>query len=133
MPLRPLAAAATVLALPAWAQALPPLSEVEVVTEGLIQTALAYEVDRVCDELDGRRLQGIAFLWSLHGEARSLGYSRAEIEAYVEDDAEKDRLEAVARERLAALGAVEGQPATFCEVGRRLMAEGTPAGRLLSD
>ena len=63
------------------AQDLPPLGEVEVVTEGLINTAIAYELDRKCDELEGRRLQGIAFLWSLESEARRLGYSRDEIAA----------------------------------------------------
>ena len=135
MPAHRLAALLALCTLPGGllAQSLAPLREVPVVTEGLIETAIAYEIDRVCDDLDGRRIQGIAFLWSLHGSARDLGYSRAQIEAFVNDDAEKDRLEGIARERLAGLGAVEGQAATYCEVGRRLIAEGTPAGRLLSD
>lgn len=118
-------------ALPA--QGRPPLGEVEVVTEGLIQTAIAYEIDRVCEELDGRRIQGIAFLWSLHAEARRLGYSGSEIEAFVDDDAEKDRLEAIARERLRGMGAVEGRPATYCEVGRAEIAAGSRIGQLLVD
>lgn len=129
-------AALTVLALlpaAAPAQARPPLSEVEVVTEGLIDTAIAYEIDRVCEELDGRRVQGIAFLWSLHGEARALGYSHGEIEAFVDDDVEKDRLEGIARGRLREMGALEGQPATYCEVGRAEIARGSQIGRLLSD
>ena len=133
-PLRPLALGALCLlpgALPA--QELPPLSEVEVVTEGLIQTAIAYEIGEVCESIDGRKIAGIAFLWSLHSEARRLGYSREEIEAFVDDDAEKDRLEAIARERLAGMGAVEGSPDTYCEVGRAEIAAGTQVGRLLSD
>lgn len=117
----------------ALAQGLPPLGEVEVVTEGLIQTAIAYEIDRVCDELDGRRLQGIAFLWSLHSEARRLGYSRQEIETFIDDDEEKDRLERIARQRLRDMGAVRGQPETYCAVGRTEIARGSQAGRLLAD
>jgi hypothetical protein len=118
-------------ALPA--QELPPLGQVESVTEGLIQTAIAYEIGKVCDGIDGRRLAGIAFLWSLESEARRLGYSRDEIEAFIDDDAEKDRLEGIARERLAAKGAVEGQPETYCEVGRAEIAAGSQIGRLLND
>lgn len=132
---QPLAALAVLALLPgaALAQARPPLSEVGVVTEGLIQTAIAYEIDRVCDELDGRRLQGIAFLWSLHSEARRLGYSREEIDAYVDDDEEKDRLEKIARQRLRDMGAVRGEPQTYCEVGRAEIASDSQAGRLLAD
>ena len=135
MPFSRFAALALVSALPegAFAQGLPPLGEVDVVTEGLIQTAIAYEIDRVCDELDGRRLQGIAYLWSLHGQARRLGYSSDEIDAFIDDDAEKDRLEGIARERLSGMGAVEGDPATYCAIGRAEIASGSQVGRLLSD
>ena len=115
------------------AQDLPPLGQVEVITEGLINTAIAYELDRKCEELDGRRLQGIAFLWSLESEARRLGYSRQEIEAFIDDDEEKDRLEGIARERLRGMGAVEGQPDTYCAVGRQEIANGSQVGRLLND
>ena len=122
-------------ALPAvaGAQDRPPLGQVEVITEGLINTAIAYEIDRKCEELDGRRLQGIAFLWSLESEARRLGYSRDEIRAFIDDDEEKDRLEAIARERLRGMGAVEGQWDTYCAVGREEIAKASPIGRLLND
>lgn len=133
-PLRPLALG-LLAALPtvAAAQDLPPLGQVEVITEGLINTAIAYELDRKCDELEGRRLQGIAFLWSLESEARQLGYSRQEIEAFIDDDEEKDRLEGIARERLRGMGAVEGQWDTYCAVGREEIAKASPIGRLLND
>ena len=133
-PLRPLALG-LLAALPtvAAAQELPPLGQVEVITEGLINTAIAYELDRKCDELEGRRLQGIAFLWSLESEARQLGYSRQEIEDFIDDDEEKDRLEGIARERLRGMGAVEGQWDTYCAVGREEIAKASPIGRLLND
>jgi hypothetical protein len=118
-------------ALPA--QERPPLGQVEVVTEGLIDTAIAYEIGKVCDGIDGRRLAGIAFLWSLQSEARRLGYSRQEVQAFVDDKGEKARLEGIARERLRGLGAVEGQPETYCAVGRAQIAAGSQVGRLLND
>ena len=133
-PLRPFALA-LLAALPAvaGAQDRPPLGQVEVITEGLINTAIAYELDRKCDGLDGRRLQGIAFLWSLESEARQLGYSRDEIRAFIDNDEEKDRLEGIARERLRGMGAVEGQWDTYCAVGRDEIAKESQIGRLLDD
>ena len=115
------------------AQERPPLGEVKAITEGLIETAIAYEIDQVCEALDGRRLQGIALLWSLNSEARRLGYSQEEIRAFIDDDAEKDRLEAIARERLRGMGAVEGQAETYCDVGRAEIARASQIGRLLDE
>ena len=132
---RPLLALALLCGAPAAsaAQDLPPLGEVPVITEGLINTAIAYELDRKCDDLEGRRLQGIAFLWSLESEARRLGYSRQEIEDFIDNDAEKDRLEGIARERLRGMGAVEGEWDTYCAVGREEIAKGSQIGKLLDD
>jgi hypothetical protein len=131
----PLLALGLLAALPAMAgaQDRPPLGQVPVITEGLINTAIAYELDRKCDELDGRRLQGIAFLWSLESEARRLGYSRDEIRDFIDNDEEKDRLEGIARERLRGMGAVEGEWDTYCAVGREEIARGSRIGKLLDD
>jgi len=109
----------------------PEIGNVTHITEGLINTAIAYEIDRVCDSIDGRTLEGINFLWSLKQHASELGYSDAEIRAYVDNEEEKDRLEAIARDRLRAMGAVEGQPETYCGVGRAEMAAQSEIGRFL--
>ena len=109
----------------------PPLGQVEPITEGLITAAIVYEIGRVCEPVHSRRVQGIGYLLSLQAKARSLGYSREEIDAFVEDEAEKARLEAIARARLRAMGAIEGQPDTFCAVGRAEMARGSQIGALL--
>jgi hypothetical protein len=109
----------------------PEIGQIEVISEGLINTAIAYEIDRVCDSLDGRRIEGINVLWSLKEHASELGYTDDEIRAFVDNDEEQDRLEAIARERLRNMGAVEGQPETYCTVGRTEMAAGSAIGRLL--
>ncbi len=101
------------------------------VTEGLIAVAIAYEIGERCDDLSARRLTGINYLFSLKAEAERLGYTDAEIDAFVDDDAEQDRLEAIARTRLRDLGAVEGQWATYCTVGQAQIAQNTVAGQLL--
>jgi hypothetical protein len=109
----------------------PPLSDVSVITEGLINTAIAYEIDQRCDNLEGRMVAGVNFLWSLKAHASDLGYSDDEIKAYIDNDGEKDRLEAIARQRLRDMGAVEGEWESYCTVGRSEMAAGSQIGRLL--
>jgi hypothetical protein len=112
----------------------PPLGEVPEIAEGLIATAIAYEVGRVCGPVDGRRVQGLAYLLQLQGRARELGYSQEEINAFIDgDDPERARLEGVARSRLAALGAVEGDEESHCAVGRAEIAKGSQIGRLLTE
>ncbi|SMY07794.1 DUF5333 domain-containing protein [Flavimaricola marinus] len=109
----------------------PGLNNEARITNGLIDTAIAYEIGRKCDSLEPRIIQGINFLYELRSHAQSLGYTSAEIDSYIENDAEKDRLEAIARDRLRALGGVEGEWETYCEVGRAQIAAGTQIGRLL--
>ena len=101
------------------------------ITEGLIAVGIAYEIGEVCPSIDGRTLRGLGRLMSLRGRAKALGYSESEIEAFVDDDAEKDRLEAVARDRLARMGARPGDAASHCAVGRAEVARGSAVGRLL--
>jgi len=119
------------LGLPMPGSAAGSLAEEAVVTEGLIATAIAYEIGRRCDSLHPRMLAGIAFLNRLKSYAAGQGYTAAQIDAYVDDDAEQDRLEAIARARLAEKGGVVGDWATYCAVGRAEMAVGSQIGQLL--
>ena len=101
------------------------------ITEGLIAVGMAYEISEQCDSIDARKLTGITTLLGLRNQALSLGYSRDEVDAYIDDDAEKDRLEAIAWTRLEALGVTRSDPASFCTVGRARIAAGDAVGRLL--
>lgn len=106
-------------------------ANVERVTEGLIATGMAYELSEKCGDVDARLLRGLNFLFGLKAHLRQLGYSNAEVDAFVDDRAEKDRLEAIARERLTALGVRTDDAATYCIVARAQIAQGTQVGRLL--
>ncbi|SHJ20478.1 DUF5333 domain-containing protein [Wenxinia saemankumensis] len=101
------------------------------ITEGLIATAIAYEIGDKCDDLSARMVRGVQYLWALKAEAERLGYTEEQIQAFMDNDTEKDRLEAIARQRLRDLGGVEGDWATYCAVGREQIAADTPIGRLL--
>ena len=113
------------------ASALPPLKDVAEIRDGIIAAGMAIEIGDKCDSISVRLLRGALYLNSLKSRAEDLGYSRAEIDAYVDDRAEKSRLEGIARERLAELGAVAGQGDTYCAVGRAEIDAQTAVGRLL--
>ena len=113
------------------ANAKPPLREVEAVREGLIAAGIAWEIGERCDSISARLLRGIFFLQSIEKTAKDLGYSEQEIDAYTSDRAEQDALEEVARARLIAMGAVPGDAASHCAVGRSEIAAETSIGRLL--
>lgn len=109
----------------------PALRDVQHITEGLITVGIAYEISETCSSINARFFRGISYLNSLKSHARGLGYTDAEIDAYTDDKAEQNRLEGIARARLFNLGAISGQPETYCAVGRAQMDAGTAIGRLL--
>ncbi len=111
--------------------ALPALRDNATIREGLISTAIAYEIGRKCDSLEARWFRGIGYLNSLRDHAEGLGYSKAQIDAFIDDEAEKDQLEAEARARLRDMGGVKGEWETYCAVGRDEIAADTPIGQLL--
>lgn len=113
------------------AVALEPLKDVAYVRDGIIAVGIAYEIGDQCGSIEARYLRGLGVLNDLKAHAAGLGYTDAEIDAYIDDDAEKDRLEAVARQQLAELGAVAGDEASYCAVGQAQIAAGTQAGQLL--
>lgn len=107
------------------------LKDEPAVRDGIIDVGIAYEIAQQCDTIRARTLRGITYLQSLRGTARDLGYTDAEIDAFIDDRAEKRRLEDMARTRLADLGAVDGQPATYCAVGNAQIAAQSRIGWLL--
>lgn len=107
------------------------LKDVPQIRDGIIDVGMAYELSEKCGSVSARLFRGIGFLQSLRNEAAQLGYSEAEIDAYINDKAEKRRLEAIARAQLASLGVVEGEEATYCAVARSQMAANTRVGWLL--
>lgn len=123
--------AISTVALAGSLSARPALKDVAHVRDGIIAVGIAYEISQKCSDLRPRYLRGLNFLESLKDHARGLGYSDVEISAYVDDKSEKNRLEAIARSQLAEMGAVVGQEATYCSVGRNEIAAQTSIGRLL--
>jgi hypothetical protein len=101
---------------------------------GLYLAAQVYEIARRCESLRGpNRLVRTAYFLGLYNQARRLGFSRAQIEAFVEDPVERARMDAHVRAWVEARGARLDDPASMCALGRAEMAAGTAVGQRLSE
>lgn len=108
-----------------------PLRDNKAINGQLLTVGLANEIRKRCDSISGRLLKGVATLRAIHRQALSEGYTRDEIESYVEDDAEKARMKARGRVWLKARGADPDKPEDMCRVGREEIARSSGIGKLL--
>lgn len=100
--------------------------------QGLLAVTIGRHIERTCPSIDRRSLAANAFLLGLASHAMGLGYTRAEVTAYVEDDAEQARYIALASQYFAERGVMSDEDAEgACRVGRDEIAAGSPIGRLL--
>lgn len=120
-----------VAALPAQAEDWDRLRNDPAISEGLVVFAIARHIKNRCPDISARRLRAIGYINGLVGDAMDLGYSRAEIREFVNNEAEQDRVRAIADERLAARGASPTMMAGYCTVGYEEIAAGSAIGRLL--
>ena len=120
--------AASLVAVPAFAKSLADEKEIN---DGLFTIAIAAAIGENCPTIAPRKIRGLFALNSLHSKARSLGYTTREISDYVNNGAEREKLRVRTFAWLAERGAVEGDPQSFCAVGRAEMDAGTGIGRLL--
>lgn len=99
---------------------------------GLMALAIAREVSDRCPGLEARTFRGQTFVLGLYNRARGLGYPRAQIMAFIDDEAEKARLRTEVTAWFAARGLREGAaPDGFCTLGQAEIAGQTLAGSFL--
>ena len=91
--------------------------------------ATADRIRKGCADIEPRMVRAFAYLRGTANAARKLGYSKAEIEAYVDDDAAKAVIEGRADAWLSANGGLD--EAGLCARGRAEIAGGTEIGKLL--
>ena len=125
------AAAIAVMALSSPASALEPLPQERYINDRLIAARVADRVRRECPTIDAR----IVYAWgqarALKRYAESKGYSRSEIDAFLDSKQDKARIYAAAEDYLTRNGAVKGDAESFCRIGRDEIASKSVAGSLL--
>lgn len=97
----------------------------------LVSASQAYLIDESCPNLTIRRLALVSKALSLRSYAKRLGYSGSEVDAYVNDQTEQARFRVIASALLVEKGAVTGNTASFCDIGRAEMAAKTYTGAIL--
>ena len=127
----PLAALAALLiaALPAAAK--PALRDVPEIENTLFAVAIADEVRDQCGTISARMLKALTTLRKIKARANALGYSDAEIRAYIESDNEKARMRKKGESFLKQSGVRLSDPETFCAFGRAEIAKNSAIGALL--
>lgn len=113
------------------AEARTRLQDDQVIEDGLRVVAIGKMLQRNCEAISPRRLKALSFALSLQRRARKMGYSDAEIDAYLDSEADKARIKAGARRYLEARGVEFENPSSFCTVGRGEIQNATNVGQFL--
>lgn len=114
------------------AAALEPLAQEKHVNDRLIAARIADRIRRECPSIDGRIIYAFTQARALKKYARDKGYSEAQIDAFLDSRADKDRIYAVAEDYMAQNGVTAGDADSFCRLGRQEIAKNTVTGSLLS-
>ncbi|MDO5530261.1 MAG: DUF5333 domain-containing protein [Paracoccus sp. (in: a-proteobacteria)] len=121
---------AALLATPA--AALPPLSQNAHVNERLTSARIADRIRTECSSISARMVYAYQQARALKRYAEGLGYSSAQIDAFLDSRTEKDRIYAAAESYLNQQGARRGDSESFCRVGRDEISRNTYAGSFLN-
>ncbi len=119
------------LGLPAMAAGKQPLRDVAQIDDRLLWVAIAIEISDRCGRIEPRTLRGINYLWATRSQAQELGYSNAEIKAYLDSKTEKARMRARGESYVRAQGLDPQNDADLCTLGQAEMSKGSQIGAFL--
>ena len=112
-------------------QSLPPINEEQYINQSLLSAAIGEAIRRNCSTISARLFRAFSKALALERYALNLGYSKAEIKAFISSKAEKQRITDETIAYLIDNGVVEGQESTFCALGRAEIAKKSLTGQLL--
>ncbi len=139
--LRPLVLAAALVAAPFTVAAAQSQSEVNdalransAIYNGLFTAAVIHHVADTCETLQGpNRASRVAYFLGLYRQARALGYSRAQIEDFVNDKAEQELMRTLVHQHLERQGVAPTDAAAVCAFGLQEIEKRSSIGRRLSE
>lgn len=123
--------ASTLISSTGIAQAKRPLEEVTSITDGLLWIGIADEIRKTCPNISARMFKALTRINGIHNEAKSLGYSKDEIDTFRTSDANKAEMRSRGEAYLQANGVVLDDPETYCTLGRAEIAKSSQIGTLL--
>jgi hypothetical protein len=101
------------------------------INTGLFNVAVADRIRKKCDDISPRYFTALGYLQSLKNEALKRGYSDTEIDRYINDDAERAKMEERRNAYIRASGAHPKDRASLCRLGRQEIARQSQIGQLL--
>lgn len=107
------------------------LREDSFIHDRLLIAAKAWYLAKNCPSLKPNKFAALPHMIKMRSRASRLGYSVSEMSDYVDNKQEQDRFRQVVVPWAQDLGAVPGQPDTFCAVAKGQMKEKTFVGQLL--
>lgn len=113
------------------AVAKPHLRDVKSINDGLLAVGIADKIRKSCPSIRARMFRALNYMNALENSAVEMGYTKAEIKAYVKDDAEKAKMRARGEAYLASHGVIKSDPETYCAQGRVEIANKSQIGALL--
>jgi len=116
-------------ALPAAAQS--GLAGETAINNKLFVFAMANEIRKACDDISPRMFRALNFRNALYADARAKGYSDAQIDAYIDNKAEQNKMRARGNQYLAQFGASLSDKPALCRVGRSEIQKRSQIGSLL--
>lgn len=109
----------------------PPLGQVAAIDDAMLDLGIADRIRKSCPTINARMLKAVGYVRGLERAARDMGYTPAEIEAYTDSDADKDRLRAKAARYFRAKGVDSSDPQSYCRVGLEEIQKSSRIGSLL--
>jgi len=101
------------------------------IASGLTVIAVGGHMRDACADIDVRALRALRFVRGLVARGRALGFSRADIMAYIEDPDEIARYREIGRRYFAQNAADWDDAASVCRLARDEIDAGSAIGRLL--
>jgi hypothetical protein len=108
-----------------------PLNKVAAIDDALFDLGVADRVRKNCPTISARLFRAISYVRKLESDAKAMGYSAAEIEAYTDSDADKARLRAKAAKYFKAKGVDTSDPQSYCAFGHAEIQKSSRIGSLL--
>lgn len=113
------------------AAALEPLSQERYINDRLIAARIADRIRRECPSIGARMIYAYSQARALERYALDKGYSRAEVDAFLDSKEDRKRIYAVADDYMARNGVRKGDAESYCRLGRQEIQNGTVTGSLL--
>lgn len=112
-------------------QAKQPLREVAAIDDALFDLGIADRIRKNCPSIHARMFRAIKYVRNLEKEARAMGYTQEEIDAYTDSDADKARLRAKAAAFFEDRGVDTSDPESYCALGLEEIQKESRIGSLL--